>query len=248
MGSSGCLVQPESPASASEALITLRKPRRDTGSIHSAAWVGNSRCTISRNAGVSANSSTLRQYFFPVWPASFALAASSVDSCLLPFVSLIDGMSRNCSIPGACGCDTAGSNICPASPDRSASRSASRLVSPWPARRWPLEDASHPAACSARRPGRPSGLDQPWCSLPSVLSARRLSGPESRTILASDSKGHPKPCCKSRWWDEGSWLGFDGSSGTTPSAAYSVDTSAASCPPGHGRKNNQFLCSRGFRD
>ena len=39
----------------------LRKRRRVTGSVHSDAWSGNSRCINSWNSGVSRNSSRLRQ-------------------------------------------------------------------------------------------------------------------------------------------------------------------------------------------
>ena len=59
-----------SPPAPAKRPSTLRNPRRDTGSIHS-DLLGNSRCTISPNSGVSANSSRLRQYFLPVLPASF---------------------------------------------------------------------------------------------------------------------------------------------------------------------------------
>ena len=47
MGSSGILVQPLIPASASDAPISFRNPRRDTESSHSEAPLGNSRCIIS---------------------------------------------------------------------------------------------------------------------------------------------------------------------------------------------------------
>ena len=47
MGSSGCLVQPARPASAIDAPINFRKPRRETGSTHSCAAEGNSRSTAA---------------------------------------------------------------------------------------------------------------------------------------------------------------------------------------------------------
>src|ERR1700747_3289558 len=56
------------PASASDAPINCRNPRRDTESTHSDAPLGNSRCNISWNSGVPASSSRLRQYSGPlVW-------------------------------------------------------------------------------------------------------------------------------------------------------------------------------------
>src|SRR5262245_55500025 len=72
MSSSGWRVHAVAPASAIDAPINFRNPRRPTGSSHSDAWAGNSRCNSSRNSTVSANSSRLRQYRFPVEPASFA--------------------------------------------------------------------------------------------------------------------------------------------------------------------------------
>src|SRR6516225_7502076 len=66
MGSSGSLVQAVMPASASEAPISWRKPRRETESTHSEAPLGNSRPSISRNSGVPASSSRLRQNSGPV--------------------------------------------------------------------------------------------------------------------------------------------------------------------------------------
>ena len=47
MGSSGRRTHPVMPASAREAPITFRKPRRETESTHSEAPLGNSRCSIS---------------------------------------------------------------------------------------------------------------------------------------------------------------------------------------------------------
>src|SRR5579864_4717591 len=56
------------PASAREAPINCRNPRRETESTHSDAPFGNSRCNISWNSGVPASSSRLRQYSGPlVW-------------------------------------------------------------------------------------------------------------------------------------------------------------------------------------
>ena len=62
MSSSGWRVQPVTPASASEALMSLRNPRRPTGSVHSDALAGNSRWRNCWNSGVSATASRLRQY------------------------------------------------------------------------------------------------------------------------------------------------------------------------------------------
>src|SRR5918996_3911354 len=67
--SGGCLVQAPTPASASEALISLRKSRRPFGSFHSEACAGNSRWRYSRNSGVSASSPRLLQYMRPSAPA-----------------------------------------------------------------------------------------------------------------------------------------------------------------------------------
>src|SRR5215469_2077679 len=65
MGSSGCLVHAVMPAMASEALMSLRKPRRETASAHSDAPRGNSRCIFSWNSGSPASSSRLLQYCGP---------------------------------------------------------------------------------------------------------------------------------------------------------------------------------------
>src|SRR5262249_46398259 len=73
----GCLVQPASPASAMEAPASLRNVRRETGSTHSEAWRGNSRSSISPNAGCCESSSSVRQYFGPLASASFFRTASS---------------------------------------------------------------------------------------------------------------------------------------------------------------------------
>src|SRR5215813_7132374 len=72
MGSSGCLVQADIPASAREAPINCRKPRRDNPSSHSEAPLGNSRCSISWNSSLPASSSKLRQYCGPFVSAIFA--------------------------------------------------------------------------------------------------------------------------------------------------------------------------------
>src|SRR5215472_3528184 len=49
------------PARASEEPASFRNPRRETGSSHSEAPFGNSRCMASRNSGLPASSSRLRQ-------------------------------------------------------------------------------------------------------------------------------------------------------------------------------------------
>src|SRR6266567_4790802 len=54
------------------------KPRRETGSTHSCAADGNSRCTASSNSGVPASSSIDRQYFLPFTPLNFSRTAASV--------------------------------------------------------------------------------------------------------------------------------------------------------------------------
>src|SRR5687768_6742413 len=54
------------PASAKLEAMILTKLRRVTGSASSLAPAGNSRSTHSRNSGVAAISSRLRQYFGPV--------------------------------------------------------------------------------------------------------------------------------------------------------------------------------------
>src|ERR1044072_4906782 len=63
--SGGWKTQPLNPANARDAPISLMNVRRSTGECHSSACCGNSRSTNSRNTGVSASSSRLRQYFFP---------------------------------------------------------------------------------------------------------------------------------------------------------------------------------------
>src|SRR6188472_2971235 len=81
MDSGGCRVQAPTPASASEALISLRKLRRPFGSFHSEACSGNSRCRYSRKSWVSASSLRLRQYRRPSELARRDLiAAKSINS------------------------------------------------------------------------------------------------------------------------------------------------------------------------
>ena len=59
--------------------MTLRKERRDTGSIHSDACSENSCCSAASNSGVPASSSTDRQYRMLVCPVSFARTSASVS-------------------------------------------------------------------------------------------------------------------------------------------------------------------------
>src|SRR5580700_8106144 len=80
MGSSGSFTQPVMPASAIDAPITLRKPRRETESTHSDAPLGNSRCKASWNAGLPASSSRLRQYSGPDFSAASCATAASICS------------------------------------------------------------------------------------------------------------------------------------------------------------------------
>ena len=61
---------------ASDAPISLRKPRRETESSHSDAPLGNSRCSISWKSALPASSSRLRQYSGPLVSAMRARAAS----------------------------------------------------------------------------------------------------------------------------------------------------------------------------
>src|SRR6188508_2729888 len=56
--------------------MSFRKPRRPTGSSHSEAFWGNSRCRNSLNSGVSETASRLRQYSRPRVPSSRARSAS----------------------------------------------------------------------------------------------------------------------------------------------------------------------------
>src|SRR5579863_7201459 len=84
MGSSGCLVQAVIPAMASDAPMSFMNPRRETPSSHSEAPLGNSRCIISRNSSLPANSSRLRQNSGPLVSATTASAvARSSDFFLL---------------------------------------------------------------------------------------------------------------------------------------------------------------------
>src|SRR5205085_466321 len=72
------------PASAIEAPINFRKPRRETPSSHSDAPLGNSRCIISRNSSLPASSSRLRQYSGPLVCA--ILSRTVCSRCLVPHV------------------------------------------------------------------------------------------------------------------------------------------------------------------
>src|SRR6267378_4372830 len=54
---------PATPIKANDADMILMKCRRETSSVSSLAPCGNSRCSQSLNSGVSASSSTLRQYW-----------------------------------------------------------------------------------------------------------------------------------------------------------------------------------------
>src|SRR5688572_20564434 len=56
--------------------MSFRKPRRPTGSSHSDAFCGNSRCRNSLKSGVSETASRLRQYSRPRVPSSRARSAS----------------------------------------------------------------------------------------------------------------------------------------------------------------------------
>src|SRR6185437_372049 len=60
-----------------EAPASFRNPRRETGSSHSPAPRGNSRCKSSPNAGWSASSCSVLQYLGPLEPASFLRTVSS---------------------------------------------------------------------------------------------------------------------------------------------------------------------------
>ncbi len=82
MGCSGCLTHAESPASAIDAVISLRKSRREALSGQMDAWRGNSRCNISVKASVCANSSRQRQYCGPLL-ARDSLSRTSASSSLL---------------------------------------------------------------------------------------------------------------------------------------------------------------------
>ena len=76
-------VQPVTPASASDAPISFRKPRRPTGSFHSEALAGNSRWRNSWNSGVSATASRLRQYCGPLAASSRARMAFEIRGSAL---------------------------------------------------------------------------------------------------------------------------------------------------------------------
>src|SRR6266536_1550979 len=71
------------PARASDDPINLRKPRRETASIHSEAPLGNSRCIISRNSGLPASSSRLRQNSGPFF---FSISACTWSRSSLSFL------------------------------------------------------------------------------------------------------------------------------------------------------------------
>src|SRR5215475_3885526 len=80
------------PASARDDPISSRKPRRETASIHSDAPLGNSRCIISRNSGLPASSSRLRQnsgaFLFSIsalsWTSLSFLPGQTSSLCALP--------------------------------------------------------------------------------------------------------------------------------------------------------------------
>src|SRR5882762_1956897 len=81
----GSLVQPVSPANAADAAITFSSSRRSRVAPGSLAPWGNSFSACSRNSGVSASSSRLRQNrgVFPLVVACRSAAMST--SCLAPF-------------------------------------------------------------------------------------------------------------------------------------------------------------------
>src|SRR5687767_4173898 len=83
MASSGCRVQALTPASVNEAPISFRKPRRPTGSSHSEAFCGNSRCRNSLNSGVSETASRLRQYSRPRLPSSLVRSDWMSIGCVM---------------------------------------------------------------------------------------------------------------------------------------------------------------------
>src|SRR5271169_5102762 len=74
------------PASAIDAPITFRKPRRETESTHSEAPLGNSRCRASWKAGLPASSSRLRQYSGPAFSLASLICARRDSRSSLPFV------------------------------------------------------------------------------------------------------------------------------------------------------------------
>src|SRR6267154_511656 len=86
MGSSGRRTHPVIPASAMDAPITFRKPRRETESTHSDAPLGNSRCSASWNAGLPASSSRLRQYSGPALSLASSICARRESTSSLPFL------------------------------------------------------------------------------------------------------------------------------------------------------------------
>src|SRR5882762_6876854 len=76
--SAGCRVQAETPASASDALISLRNVRRATGSATDSlvgSNEGNSLYKCSRNDGSFARSSRVRQNF-RCWDSGFGIRDS----------------------------------------------------------------------------------------------------------------------------------------------------------------------------
>src|SRR5918993_98964 len=83
MASSGWRVQALTPASASDALISFKNPRRPTGSSHSDAFWGNSRCRNSLNSGVSETASRLRQYSRPRLPSSLVRSDWMSIGCVM---------------------------------------------------------------------------------------------------------------------------------------------------------------------
>src|SRR6266403_4244460 len=109
---SGSLVQPVSPASASDAPIVFRNPRRENASSHSDAPLGNSLCIISRNSPLPASSSRLRQYSGPVVSSicSFTVCRSSClrfpgqtsgPPCCLLFSSIFSSVAKLLANPTA---------------------------------------------------------------------------------------------------------------------------------------------------
>src|ERR1700692_2352376 len=85
MGSSGRRTQPVMPASAMDAPITFRKPRRETESTHSEAPLGNSRCSASWKAGLPASSSRLRQSAGPAFSLASLIWERRESRSSLPF-------------------------------------------------------------------------------------------------------------------------------------------------------------------
>src|SRR5579862_7330206 len=77
------------PASAIDAPITLRNPRRETESTHSEAPLGNSRCSASWNSALPASSSRLRQYS---GPEALAISARTEARSSLP---LLEGQTSS---------------------------------------------------------------------------------------------------------------------------------------------------------